>query len=301
MTTALTVEQFIDSMRPWVSATISRSVRRCSALFQREDLMQEANITLVEVFNRYHGAVPEIEMRKIGTRSVFFHVGNLYYRAKSKRAGGEALTISNDEPMINRAEFSGSVIDLAYVRRRDGQNQLDGVILMQEIERACADSAEAREALRAALVTGDYAPSGLDGDAARRIFRRVQKTVREATYRDGYRSEEETMDGLETPDVNPGPAAPAEAAKKKSKAKAPKAAKPKPAAKARRSADDTKKAAGAFKKDQTVTYAGGARAGWLKKGASLTVLGTVVSRGRTYVRCLAGKKKVTLSSTHLQA
>lgn len=339
----LTLDEYLRTMEPWAARTVARSVRNSHALLQREDLMQEARLTLVEVFEKYAGKVPELDLRKMGTRSVFFHVGNLYYRAASQSRGGMIVSpLEKDEDaVVRRAKLRGrriredvkltaksprrlrrgvgmslplegsyddgdvieNIADMLAARRGGRVDALDGMILMEAVERVAAESDEARAVLASVLDVSDTRPAGpLDGAA----FRRVQKKVRALLYADGYRRQEatdpETEDDMtpDSPDETVAaetPAAP-KAAKKATAAKAPKA---KPEAAKKVSAAETKAASEKFKKDQQVTYKGGARASWLKSGAALKVLGTVVSRGRTYVRCYAEsqKKGVTLSASHL--
>ena len=68
----------------------------------------------------------------------------------------------------------------------------------------------------------------------------------------------------------------------------------------RRTAAQTRAAAGAFERGERVTYLGGAKAKWLRAGSALTVLGPVRSRGRGYVRLVReGDGRRTTLAPHL--
>src|SRR5437867_1044103 len=85
---AVPIEQFVESMLSWATPMVKRRARWRGdhVILSHDDLLQEAKLVLVEVWNDYAGKIPEIEMRKIGTRAVHFHLGNIWYATESKRS-----------------------------------------------------------------------------------------------------------------------------------------------------------------------------------------------------------------------
>jgi hypothetical protein len=356
-TEPVTIDEYVESMGTWIRVSCTRSVRRGSALFAREDMEQEARTELVAVWNSYQRRAlrraclcaecpvewPSLdELQKIGRRAIWFHTGNLYYRSRNASPRcGECDRCKRVPPAPCRSMQLVNVdADLETVDPRDRAaaraqaghaEPLDRLLLMESIDDIARESGEARAVLAAALNMSDAAPAPLP--SAGRIFKRVQKQVRDVVFRDGYTrvaghtsTREDVMtDRIESPDEPTAAAvaeapAPAEAAKPKrshkkkdaapkaekkaAPAKAPKAAKvAKPKAERKtQTAAETKAASTAFKVGDKVTYVGGGRASWLKKDATLEVKGTVVSRGRTYVKCyaIADERPISLSSAKIR-
>jgi len=342
----ITVEEFMESMKHWIRTSISRSVRPGSATFEVEDLMQDAREALLQVHRDYpekFSAGQLNELQKIGRRAIFFHTGNRYYSAKSRKAGGGANLISllpGDEHQGRNFERAAAVIYEANLRDPSPHCDiaLDRLIIREAVELVADESPSACYALQISMDPCSGASFGRSGDTrpaaslpsagAVKIFRRVKKEVQHVLLRDGYmgvsaanQTEQggHTMEG-KGPEGPTSPDAPAGApivAKPGEVRGAPKGAvetaKPKrpvkkaaakngAAAKRRQSAGETAKASSVFAKGQKVTYVGGGRASWLKAGTTLEVKGAVVSRGRTYVRCLSvsSKRKVSLSSALLK-
>lgn len=360
--TAVSIDEYLDSMRVWIRTSVHRSVRKESAsLFAREDMEQEARCALLEVWNnpRYAGLIAAgdlDQLQKVGRRAIFFHTGNLYYRSgsASPRCGEcDACRSKYRRPckelsLIGIEDLVGGV---THATGRD--HELTRLVVREAVEQIAAESAQARAAISAVLDIGDSAPAHLaDGD---QIFGTIQRRVREAIdgqqcgcriTRKGYARckghraahtpqggrHMDPKGGPESPDIlqpageSTGPVtatAPAEKPKRSHKKKptsaAPAAAQSaakapakasvkadkkvaKKAGSARQSAAETKAASTSFKKDDKVVYLGGGRAAWLKKDATLQVTGTVMSRGRMYVRCIAvaDKKKISISSALLK-
>lgn len=342
---AVPIGEFVESMLSWAAPMAARRSRWRGdhPVLSSEDMLQEAKLALVEVWNKYAGNVPEIEMRRMGTRAVHFHLGNIWHSTEAKSR--KAVTVSLDrEPENHPSLGEQSIPGKKYPATVVQPAALDRLVVRDEIERLKL-SAEERTLFAETMAVADGKVAGaLPAAAALKIFRRrlrgkkASKTFGSLSHKirgvlRGYkkpggagihndggrgRKEKKNMDinvGIVSPDL------PAvlpqvtpctyEVAEQPKAPKAPKAPKTQKAPKAKKqikiertgamSASDTKKTSAAFKKGAHVTYKGGGRAPWLKTGTTLLVKGTVVSRGRTYVRCFAvnAKKPVSLSSALL--
>jgi len=332
----VTVEEFMESMRKWINVSIYRSVRRGSATFSREDLMQDARCALLEVARDYPekfaaGALDELQ--KIGRRAIFFHTGNLYYKARSDHSHEFTLLPLDEiiEPDHSGGKPRNKLVNQVYrLHGKQYDVALDRLIIREEVEQIVASNGAARCAFQYATDpcpaaswgrVGDTRPAlSLPSAGAMRIFRQVKKKVKCALLRDGYMKvsavrpqkgdntmlDSKTGQGPTSPDAPVTTAVAAEveavAVRRVIKKAVKKTAKDGATAKARLNAAETAKKSSAFTKGQKVTYVGNGRASWLKAGTTLEVKGTVVSRGRTYVRCFAvnAKRKVSLSSALLK-
>jgi hypothetical protein len=329
----ITIDEYMEMMTRWISVSPKRTVRRGHPLFEFEDMQQEARFALLEVFHnpRYQDKFiwgNECEVQKIGRRAIFQHAGNLAVHEGAKgRKDACVLPIdvgAVDHPM---GKDGRNLADEIFLKRgRWHDVALDRVIIRDEVDRLAGLDPEAHAVLDQVLNDRDVRPAPLPTEDAERLFKRVGKQVKNLLLRDGYidtsgvhvnhqPSQGGVMNGVgpESPDVAVADAAPQVAAEKPKrshhKKKDAPAAPKKPAAKkkseektsARQSAAETKSASSAFKKGQVVVYAGGGRAGWLSAQTELEVKGTVMSRGRMYVKCYAikAKRPVSLSSTLL--
>lgn len=318
MVRPITVEEFMESMKYWIMVSIRRSVRRGDPTFECEDLMQEARYSLLEVVRDYPEKFAEgkmNELQKIGRRAIFYHTGNMHHSAKSARHGGgvSVVPVVPGDEHVGKNPEAGKVIYEAHLRDRSFHcdTALDGLIVRETVDKIFSESGEAR-VLFEYLDTNPAGP--LPSGEAMKIFRRVKKKVRGVFFRDGYMGVSAVNQPNEEGHMlnDTGPVSPDNALVTKTKVaaeveaavrRAPaKPAKDGATAKARQNAAETAKASSAFRKGQKVMYVGNGRASWLKAGTELEVKGTVVSRGRTYVRCYAikAKRKVSLSSALLK-
>jgi hypothetical protein len=317
--TTVSIEEYVESMLPWARPIAMRGARRRGdhPVLAGEDMLQEAKFVLVQVYQRYVGKVPEIEMRRIGTRAVRFHLANIWHATEAKSRKAIVISIDGQTLELNGALNSDRlpyVVDVQHSAAVTMPTSLDSVILREEMARADLSEDERRLLVDMMRVGDDRAVGELPSDQARKIFRRlrgkVQHVVDGAGYKysrctlsDGGRGHEEKTMNTNRP-IQKRPEEPDLSVSTPLKAAVPAAV---PAAKKSKakstvmSASDTKKLSSSFKKGQHVTYAGGGRASWLKAGAVLLVKGVVESRGRAYVRCFAidAKKHVSLSSALL--
>jgi hypothetical protein len=346
---AISIENYMESMRRWIRVSPSRSIRRGTATASREDLEQDARVALLQVWSnpKYAEKIAAGnlgEMQAIGRRAIFFHTGNEWYKSRSRtrlsgRGKDEVHVVVVPIESLDVRSPSGhspstSALDRgSSLRGSQHHEALDRLLIREELDDAVSASDEAYRALLLAMNPArDACPAPLPDDEARRLFgvaKQVAQKIQAALPGDGYKNmraagvhhkltreramEKDVIGGPESPDtqvareVAPGaPVMPAKRSHKKIGVKAAavkKISKSKvaPVTPSRQSADETKVASDAFKKDQAVTYKGGGRAGWLSAGSDLVVKGTVMSRGRMYVKCFATKaqRAVSLSSVLL--
>jgi hypothetical protein len=281
----LTLERYIETMMPhYGNNTLLRSTRQGHHTMEREDLVQEAAYALTEVWNKYAHLKPEGELRRMGTRAIYFHVGNLYHHLRA--FGAADVTMVYPEQRL--AEDRGACPIERHQVKHDGrvEPQLESLIARENIE---------------TLAMPDF--RGPSADAVRKIFSDVARAVRDD---DGYSLVEAARKlnynqrgGIKMNGGAVGPESPydeqdvtletlEEVAEPEVK-KAKKNAVPTKVAKAARvSVDAAAARVATFKPGQRVKYKGGGRAPNLKAGEVMTVLGSVKSKGRMYLRLSVG-------------
>lgn len=292
----LTLPRYIETMMPqYGNNSIKRWTRRGHYALEREDLVGEAALVLVEIWNKYAHVKPENELRRMGTRGFFNHIGNVFHRCRAFGAG-DAKMVYSDAPAAEDGAAARHPADAVMLRRGGGraEPQLDSLI--------------ARESAETLAVPDFRGPSAA---AVRKIFSDVVRAIKED---DGYslvdaagklnynqrgevRMNNAAAGGPESPDtertevidkpatVERKPKAPAKVAKAKAEKKAD-----------RMTREESDARVGMFKAGQRVKYKGGGRTA-IKAGTAMTVLGSVKSKGRLYVRCrTADETNVTLSS-----
>jgi len=266
-----------------------------------------------------YNEITEPELRRIGGAAVYKHVGNLYLRSRAVKRGRDVSFVTTDAVEFEGPGGAGKenlqIWKKLYEQSRD--LPLERLILIEAVDTVASwMTDDERRSLETEISPSDLRPArGIPGDG--KTFQSVKKKLQDVLTRDGYldvrayavttkpKREESMETQIESPDVAQAPSTetvekPKRSHKKKFQADdLLKPRGPRPSKKdARQSATQTKQDSKAFKKGQSVEYLGGGRAGWLKKGVKLEVLGTVMSRGRMYVRCVTArdKKKVSLSS-----
>ena len=314
--TGLTMERYIETMMPqYGSNSVKRWTRRGHYALEREDLMSEAALVLSEIWNKYAHLKPEGELRRMGTRGFFNHIGNVFHRCRAYGAGDAKIVYADALTTDDGFGYQRHPADAAALRRGGSREpQLDSLIMREELETAAAP---------------DF--RGASADAVRKIFSDVCRAVREddgyslveAAEKLNYNQRGEvrmigavTGGGPMSPEVEMAEAQEVRAGvltvggksravevttvedgvhvtRGKKVAKAPKAEKSDKKPKATREESDAR--VGTFKKGQRVKYKGGGRTA-LKAGTQMVVLGSVKSKGRLYVRLQAGDQAVTLSS-----
>jgi len=334
---AVSLDEFVESMLDWAKPMVARRARWRGdhPVLSHADLLQEAKCVLVKVWNDYAGRVPEGEMRRVGTRAIHFHLGNIWHSTEAKSR--KARVVSLDGESLGEGDRHPHVVGVRHPATVNTLTGLDALCVRDTLERLALSASERRVLAEVMDPSDIRAAQGLPSAEAMKIFGRLRGKIRRAFYEGGYSHagsktktkgpggrEEHDMDGVKGPESphaeNVTTGTPAQPSRKRShkkdskktpkpkaakKAPKPKAAKkaPKPkAASTVLSASDTKRAAGAFAKDQRVRYVGGGRAPWLKAGAELVIKGPVECRGRTYVRCYAvdAQRAVSLSPTLLK-
>jgi RNA polymerase sigma factor (sigma-70 family) len=97
MTTAVapsigpTLEQFILSMKDTVRNVAARRIS--SGGFTKndlDDLMQEGNLALMQVWEKYHASKSNTELSRIGYRAMHNHILDLYRKAHGRRPAEQA-------------------------------------------------------------------------------------------------------------------------------------------------------------------------------------------------------------------
>lgn len=321
----ITIDEYMAMMPRWIRVSPKRTVRQGHPLFEQGDLEQEARVALLEVFHnpKYRDKFVwgnECEVQKIGRRAIFLHTGNLAVHEGAK--GRKTTSVLPIECEVD-GDQRNLVDESTRTRGRWHDVALDRVVIRDEIERLAGADRDIYSVLDLVLNDRDVRPAPLPTEDAERLFKRVGKQVKNLLLRDGYIASDGadvnhhpsqggdmlSGEGPESPDVAVADAAPQKPKRSnKKKTDAPKATAKKTAAKTdaekstrRQSAAETKSASSAFKKGDVVKYSGNGRAGWLPAGAELEVKGTVMSRGRMYVKCYATKQKrpVSLSSAQL--
>jgi hypothetical protein len=264
---------------------------------EREDLVNEAAVALTEVWNKYAHLKPEGEVRRMGTRAIYFHVGNLYHHLRASGAKDVTMIYPEQYAAEGRAVCP---IERHQVRRHGHvEPQLESLVAREDLER---------------LPMPDF--RGPSADAVRKIFSDVARAIRED---DGYSLVEAagklnynqrgevrmnggaTVTGPQEPDVQREAAladiesAKVVVAKAKIAAKVVSAPKTeltgkhaKLPGKRQVAAAEAAERVASFKKGQRVKYKGGGRAPGLKAGTVMTVLGSVKSKGRMYLRLSCG-------------
>ena len=309
----LTLERYVETMMPrYGSNSVKRWTRRGHYALEREDLLSEAALVLTEIWNKYAHVKPEGELRRMGTRGFFNHIGNLFHHTRAYGAKDAHIVYpdarTSDEGFGYRGRGADPV-DVAFLKRHGRvEPQLESLVAREDLER---------------LPVPDF--RGPSADAVRKIFSAACRAVREddgyslveAAEKLNYNQRGEvrmnggaTVTGPQEPDVQREAAladiesAKAVVAKAKTAAKVARApesekaqtGKAAKAGAARASAADAEARAASFKKGQRVKYKGGGRTS-LKAGAAMTVLGSVKSKGRMYLRCrtVVDGQNVTLS------
>jgi hypothetical protein len=315
MTTALatvTIEEYVESMAPWINNVIADKARPGHAIHGRDDLLQEAKLTLVKVWNKYSGALSEHDLRRCGTRAMYYHFIKMLQKSKS-RGRASAVLVTLD----------GRSADWKSCEHR--QDALAGLIIREEI----GDVVSAPAA--AALLAEDAGMSANQVAAARALFgtggsSAVGRKVRRRLYRDGYvRVDVENnrhAEGGAMETLTKGPMDPDDEVFSPDKGDA--APPPElaqlltipPAQRVRRARASAKKKSlrprppvaeavpFPFAPGEKVTYLGGGRALWLQPGAELVVKGPWTHpSGRLYASCrsVAEKRAVVISTALLSA
>jgi hypothetical protein len=307
-----TAEKYIASMMPqYGSNSVKRWTRRGHFALEREDLLAEVPVALMEVWNMYAAKKSVREIQLIGTRAIHNHVGNVFHHVRS-RGAKDAVFISSDvmegagpERFGYGGRVNSHIVDHAMIEKYGKvEPQLERLIAREEIAAIASFD----------LYGDNLMVPPLHGAVVEKTFRDVQKALRDD---DGYllmRAAEQLTyykngrvimtngSGPESPDVEVKKAEVKKAEVKKAEVKKAEVKKAEVLAVKKASGlptpEETKARAASFTKGQKVTYRGGGRLADLKTGAALVVIGSVMSKGRAYVRAscgAGGERKVTVS------
>lgn len=160
---SLTLNSFLESMlKSYVVAnTLSLTARGDHAILSRDDLEQEAMITLAQVYETY-GDRPEAELRTIGNQAVKNRVRDLYFRENATTRGGIGNRVLRKH---NRAAAEGlrsavmvevDMIDAATEQR---PQQLDRLLIREAVDNVVEAMTDVeRRATRALLSPAEFRP-----------------------------------------------------------------------------------------------------------------------------------------------
>ena len=175
------LEQFLTNMSDWAWHRVSLSVRRGDAIASREDLMQEARLTLIEIHQKYAGHIPEPDLRRLGTRAIFYDLNKRVFEKAmtAKRGKGLGPRSLSDEAVLRRREYYGITSEKA-------PTILDRLVFREAIE-AIGDESEAHaKVLRDTIENQEYRAPVRPTRKQRRTSRKVYRRVCAALHRDGY-------------------------------------------------------------------------------------------------------------------